>query len=260
MSATTDNLRNHTVYQRRDVVAFYERSAELQPPERTILEELRPRLGEMRMLDLGVGGGRTTMHFAPLVREYVGIDYSQAMVDACARRAASLGSRASQVKVVHGDARALGEIGTGFDLVLFSHNGIDYVEHDDRMRVLESVRSVLAPGGIFVFSTHNIASAGSLYSFRWPRLVRPVLVRLLNGAPSRFAALPHAAINDGAFGFRARTYYVRASEQIRRLETLGFEGIRTFALQGGNEIDPAAAEASVDPWLTYLCTAPRAAS
>ena len=52
--------------------------AHLQPPERqTILRIMRPRLSAMRMLDVGVGGGRTTVHFADLVQEYAGVDYSE---------------------------------------------------------------------------------------------------------------------------------------------------------------------------------------
>ena len=35
------------------------------------------------MLDIGVGTGRTTMHFAGLVKEYVGVDYSSALIQAC---------------------------------------------------------------------------------------------------------------------------------------------------------------------------------
>jgi hypothetical protein len=41
--------------------------------EEPILELLRSEgLAEMRMLDLGVGGGRTTVHFAPAARDYHG--------------------------------------------------------------------------------------------------------------------------------------------------------------------------------------------
>ncbi len=39
----------------------------------------------MDMLDIGVGGGRTTRHFAPLARTYLGVDYSAAMIARCKR-------------------------------------------------------------------------------------------------------------------------------------------------------------------------------
>jgi ubiquinone/menaquinone biosynthesis C-methylase UbiE len=36
----------------------------------------------MKMLDIGVGDGRTTMHFAQAAEEYWAIDYSQVMIAA----------------------------------------------------------------------------------------------------------------------------------------------------------------------------------
>ena len=74
------------VYESRSVVQTYTDLHELQPAERAVLEALRHRLESMDMLDIGVGAGRTTVSFAPLVRRYVGVDYSRAMVEACRRR------------------------------------------------------------------------------------------------------------------------------------------------------------------------------
>ena len=76
----------------------------------------------MKMLDIGVGGGRTTLHFAPLVKEYVGIDYSQNMIKACQERFA-------QVSFQTADARSMGIFkDSTFDFILFSYNGIDYIK------------------------------------------------------------------------------------------------------------------------------------
>jgi len=55
----------------RRLLLFYARYSNLQPPEETILHLMLPSLPTARMLDLGVGGGRTTVHFANRVREYV---------------------------------------------------------------------------------------------------------------------------------------------------------------------------------------------
>ncbi len=73
---------NEETYEKANVVAGFQKS-ELQPPEKTILEMMQDKLGNMKMLDIGVGAGRTTVHFAPLVQEYVGIDYSENMIKAC---------------------------------------------------------------------------------------------------------------------------------------------------------------------------------
>ena len=74
------------VYESSDVVQFYEGQSDLQKPEATILEEFKKQLPEMKMLDIGVGAGRTSVHFAFLAKEYLGIDYSNRMITACLKQ------------------------------------------------------------------------------------------------------------------------------------------------------------------------------
>ncbi|MEM1255716.1 MAG: class I SAM-dependent methyltransferase [Cyanobacteria bacterium P01_H01_bin.21] len=78
--------RNATTYAAADIVNYYAQLNRLQPAESALLERLRDQLPAMKMLDIGVGGGRTAQHFAPLVKQYVGIDYSSEMVTACQKR------------------------------------------------------------------------------------------------------------------------------------------------------------------------------
>ncbi|HWO41630.1 MAG TPA: class I SAM-dependent methyltransferase [Candidatus Eisenbacteria bacterium] len=80
--------RNNQVWRDPAVVAEYARAADLQPAERTVLALLEPALASMDMLDIGVGGGRTALHFAHRMRLYVGIDYSPEMIAACRARLA----------------------------------------------------------------------------------------------------------------------------------------------------------------------------
>jgi trans-aconitate methyltransferase len=40
----------------------------------------------MAVLDLGVGGGRTTSYLSRIASRYVGVDYSEAMIHACRRK------------------------------------------------------------------------------------------------------------------------------------------------------------------------------
>src|ERR1041385_7806991 len=79
-------ISNECTFERERVVRAYEQENELQKPEEVVLTMLKDRLKDMRMLDIGVGAGRTTFHFAPRVKEYIGIDYSQKMIEACKRR------------------------------------------------------------------------------------------------------------------------------------------------------------------------------
>ena len=101
------------------------------------------------VLDLGVGGGRTTSLFRLVTPDYVGIDYTPELVELCRRRHPDADIRL-------GDARDLTGIPSGSQgLVAFSNNGIDAVDHDGREQVLTEAHRVLAPGGVFFYSTLN---------------------------------------------------------------------------------------------------------
>jgi SAM-dependent methyltransferase len=55
-----------------------------------------------------------------------------------------------------GDALDLGAVcDAPFDTVLYVLNGIDLLAHSDRLVALAEIRRALAPGGLFVFSSHN---------------------------------------------------------------------------------------------------------
>jgi SAM-dependent methyltransferase len=110
---------------------------------------------DQAILDLGVGGGRTTAHLAPQARLYVGLDYSQAMVDICRSKFPSL-------QFVCDDASNLQRFAAdNFDVVIFSYNGIDCIRTDsERTRCFREVARVLRAGGYFILSSHNARSVG----------------------------------------------------------------------------------------------------
>lgn len=140
---------NKKIYTARSIVRHYTRLSLLQPAEQMILELLQGQLSSMKMLDIGVGGGRTTQHFSKLAMEYVGIDYSTNMIAACQKRF----SASSQVVMFEVcDARDMSRFrDNSFDFILFSFNGIDYVSHTDRLKVFQEVSRVAKPGAYFSF-------------------------------------------------------------------------------------------------------------
>ncbi len=107
-----------------------------------------------RILDLGVGGGRTSGIFKGRCRSYVGIDYTPEMTDIARANYPEL-----QFETM--DARDLPAFDDhSFDLVVFSYNGLDSVDPAGRKAIMAEVQRVLAPGGIFVFSSFHRDWAG----------------------------------------------------------------------------------------------------
>jgi SAM-dependent methyltransferase len=101
------------------------------------------------ILDVGVGGGRTTTMLRLVSDDYIGVDYTSEMVAACRRNYPGADIR-------WGDVRNLSDFDDGhFQLVVFSYNGLDAIDHGDRAQALAEMSRVLAPGGLLVLSTHN---------------------------------------------------------------------------------------------------------
>jgi SAM-dependent methyltransferase len=254
-------------YEIPDWVDIYAQWDQLLEPERRVLERLNDRLKAMKMLDVGVGGGRTTCHFAHVVKEYVGVDVDPAMVAACLRR---FPERPATVRFAQCDVRSMPMFeDETFDLVLFSFNGLDYLAHEDRLVALREVARVTRRGGYFLFSTHNLRSIGSLFSIRPSQgivsgICRPLLLRLWNGRPRRLAAQRHARIYDGVYLGKLRWvvlstlrgmgyyYYSHPAEQVAQVEAAGFRVVAAYGV-GGNELDRDALWQSRDRWIYYLC-------
>lgn len=258
-------MTNQMTYEDDEVVDSYAASDGLQTPEQIVLNQFRARLKDMRMLDIGVGAGRTTIHFAPVVKEYVGIDYSQTMIDACRRRFPKMANDSFRL----GDARWMSFPAGQFDFVLFSYNGIDYVSSADRVQILSEARRVIRPGGYFFFSTHNLnteiedafAIDASMSLKRMAVLTwRRLFFRCLNRNWRRDREkTDHLIINDGAHGFRLKTFYIRPHDQIRQLQAAGFTDIEVLALDGRRlQREPELNQAG-DSWLHYLCRTIKAA-
>ncbi len=254
---------NEQLSGRADVAAGYAQQSDLQPAEKTILRRWLPLLPISRMLDIGVGGGRTTIHFAKQASEYVGTDYSESMVAACKQRFSKYPDTVS-FKVC--DARSMEAFETdSFDLVLFSFNGIDYVSHEDRRTVLEEMQRVGNPGGYVAFSTHNLNSAQEMFTFRWmislnPKRIRRTIKRLLlrffyNRDLQRdiFLNAPYARLYDGAHRCKLLNYYIRPAVQVEQLQEL-FAEVQVFSSVTGAEIEDATElKNNQDSWLYYLC-------
>jgi ubiquinone/menaquinone biosynthesis C-methylase UbiE len=242
-------LANSAVYRSKGTVKAYVQEEGLQLAEQSILKQLKDRLASMTMLDLGVGGGRTTIHFAPLVKKYTGIDYSEDMIKACQKRF-------PQFSFEIADARSMASFKNAvFDFILFSYNGIDYVSHEDRGKVLLEVKRVGKQGGSFCFSTHNLGYVPYFLKIPLNKNVFHALYRRHQANQALKKKESYTIIRDGGENFKLQTYYIKPSEQINRLKQHGFSDIRIFSEKTGQEItDLSGIDHLVqDRWLYYLC-------
>lgn len=137
-------------YRRNKEVGVFTRASGWQNPgEELAVRRLAPLVRGKRILDVGVGGGRTISLLTLLSDVYVGVDFSAPMI-------ASAKRRYPEVDLQVADARDLAQFESGsFDFVFFSYNGIDTMDEADRQRVFSAVHRVLSESGVFAFSTLN---------------------------------------------------------------------------------------------------------
>ncbi len=237
------------------------RDKQLFAAEATILREIGTEFAGSAILDIGVGAGRSTRQLLKISKDYVGIDYSEAMV-----RAAQ--AARPDVDFRHEDARDLSAFEDGqFDLVWFSFNGIDYVSHEERLKILSEVRRVLKPTGAFCFSAHNrdhpVRAARDISHVRLS--LNPIT--LLKGVVSyplgiinssymkkhEVIADDYAILNDEAFYYRHLTYYISDEKQTIQLGDSGFSSVRSFGMNGKTA---AAGAGHADSFMIYYLARP----
>jgi ubiquinone/menaquinone biosynthesis C-methylase UbiE len=256
------DMSNKNAWEDEDIVEYYTRLKDLQPSEITIYNILRSGLPDMSMLDIGVGAGRTTHHFAGLVKEYIGIDYSEKMIARCRERfAEASGNISFQVC----DVRSMAMFEDNrFDLVWFSFNGLDSMPHDDRLAALREIHRIGKPGGYFCFSSHNLQYINQLGmreqlnqkpAAMLKRISDWVKLSIIYNNPLQILKLmrsSHAFINDGAHEYRLKQYYITPPEQVKQLSGY-FENVRIF-LTDGSEVQNGHELSKInDWWVYYLC-------
>ena len=139
---------NLPTYCAPEVASHYAALKYLTPCEQSLFRTyIKPG---MTVLDLGVGGGRTTSYLSRVASRYVGVDYSEAMIRVCKKRFRNL-------DFLVADASDLSRFeDASFDGVVFPFNGLDCVVPDEkRLRCLRECSRVLRPAGVLIFSSHN---------------------------------------------------------------------------------------------------------
>jgi SAM-dependent methyltransferase len=244
---------NQNTFNNAAVAQHYVSMTSLFPPEARALDKIRSMVEGRPIMDIGVGSGRTTPYLLELSKDYVAIDYSPEMIARCR-------TRFPGVKFEVGDARRLEGYSTGhFGLLLFSFNGLDYVQHPDRMQILRECHRVVRDDGWFLFSSHN--------ELWHSRASQPLAWRVLGHMRDSLRYLRHLKslrpVRNPREGFSYRcervfgntqtllVYYLTPDAQVRQLRSVGFACEAMFNTEG-DELRPDMHEARPSAWLYYL--------
>jgi SAM-dependent methyltransferase len=111
----------------------------------TIKPFLRP---DDRLVDVGCGSGYATRILAPLVREALGIDFSESMI--ARARSAAAGQPSLRFQVGNTLDLDPGVVGT-FDVALSVRCLINLEGWEQQQRAIENIARLLQPGGRFIF-------------------------------------------------------------------------------------------------------------
>jgi SAM-dependent methyltransferase len=229
----------------------------------------------MDVLDLGVGGGRTTPYLSCLAQRYVGVDYAAEMVKVCREKF-------PQLDFVEADAADMAMLpNNSFDVVFFSFNGLDVLSPDEKRRsCLSECHRLLRAGGMFIFSSHNPRAlavrpgwdparvrAFSRHLRGEHRLLYPLTVAAATAAKATLATLRAAAATarrmahrivsrtfwrgegymlDSAHG-RLATHYFVPEKAVFELERCGFRCLEVL----GDDY-PRKSRSYVTDWYYYV--------
>lgn len=210
-----------------------------------------------RVLDLGVGAGRTTRVLLPFCADYVGIDISPIMLNV-SRRAFP------RARLLEMDIRQVASLGPNkFDFVLGPYCILDAVSHPERVTLLQDLHTIITAGGLLVFSSHNrrYREAGKgprLERSRNPvtqlRLVFDYAVARVNHHRTRrhqiFEA-DYAVINDCGCRWLGLHYYIDRTTQEKQLRHAGFQLLGVYGDEGG-PLGPGDDDSST-AMLYYVC-------
>lgn len=247
---------------------FINASGWTDPGEQAAVEWVQRECRDQPILDIGVGAGRTVPLLRAVSHDYIGVDYTQKLLDLCRDNHPGVDLRWM-------DARDLSALPSGhFALVQFSCNGIDCVDYDDRLRIMKEMERVTRPGGFILYSSHNRGGPGYREPFSriLPRFTfNPVkfgwrTARLLYRLPvAGFNYLRHARLARDYDGYSIATaeahnfgiviIYTTLDQERKHLAQLGLTPEAIFGSKDAMRI-PDDAPTSDAWWLHFIARKP----
>ncbi|MBA2613915.1 MAG: class I SAM-dependent methyltransferase [Bacteroidetes bacterium] len=245
---------NLNTYNSATVIKWYDHLDALTPIEKYFFELHKDLILRSNILDIGIGGGRTTAYLVSICKNYIGIDYSKGFVETVKTKFPN-----ADIRLI--DARDLSAFENNtFDLVNFSFNGIDYVSLDDRKKILSEINRVLKPNGVFFFSTHNKdhttfdqlpwrnKSNNLITNLKTFIKLLPFLPKHLKQKEKEIRLKEYAIINDSAHNYGLFTFYTSPRFLKEQLNTYHFYDIALFSKNGKIENDE-----TLDDWIFVTC-------
>ncbi|AXF07806.1 methyltransferase family protein [Paraburkholderia sp. GV068] len=232
---------------------------------------LAPRCSGTPLLDIGIGTGRTVALMLSISNEYTGVDYAPNLLETARSRYPGCDLR-------HMDARDMSELPSDhYGLAAFSWNGIDCVDYNDRVKILQEMYRVVRPGGYVLFSSHNRGGPGYREGI-WHLLPRFTLNPLTLGwrtlrSMRRFQLgtlnyIHNVKLNRDYGGYAVKTaaahnfgiviVYTTLAEQRRQLAQIGLQCDAVFDSCAGNRISDGV-ENSGACWFHFIAHKPLAA-
>ena len=235
--------KNLEVYSSKQVITWYTQLREIIPVEKIIFEKHKALLQQGSLLDIGIGGGRTTAHLLNLCKKYTGIDYSENFVNAVKKQHPEFSCFVM-------DARDLSTFkNESFDFVNFSFNGMDYVNLEGREKIIFEISRVLKPNGLFFFSTHNKnhpdfntspwlnRNNSLLTNIKTFIKLIPFFTRKMRHKKNELFSKDFAIINDSAHNYGLMTFYTSPAFLRTQLADAAFGEINFYTKLGEKKED-----------------------
>jgi len=173
------------------------------------VQDLKLKISEIKILDLGCGAGRTTIPLHGMGFDVTGLDISKNLID-------KLNKKNPKVKAVVGDAKNLNFPKETFHIVIFSHNSLDCLETlKERELVLNEINKVLKKDGYLIFSSHyfNLVATNAIS-------IKNVLSNFKNYIFNRNSGYYLEKMENGQI---LNFYYTNVAECVKQLRNHGFK-------------------------------------
>lgn len=204
-------------------------------PEEEVLIPKYFKVGDS-VLDLACGIGRTTHLLHEMGMRVRGIDRSENFVKLANQRFPHLDIRLGSYDDIQ-------EEDSSFTNILIALNAIDYAFPEaQRVKALRECARVLKPGGILIYSSHNVKSLQGCSPYYW-RSLRWKLRNIFRALRTR------CYLWEGPL----YTFYTEPSYAIRQTEEAG---LRLLEIRGFNRFKSSRTDLYFSPYIHYVFEKP----